>query len=101
MARIPADRPVRELRNIGPVCEQELRSAGILTAGDIRDLGVKETFLRLMAARERSGKSTGCYNAAYLYALYGAVHDIDWREIPEKKRNEFRKFTAELRADIA
>lgn len=97
MPKVPNDLPVIKLRNIGPTCEKDLHSAGIRTAGDIRKLGAKEAFLRLMVAREKSGRGGTCYNAAYLYALYGAIHDLDWREIPEKKRNEFKAFTAELR----
>lgn len=97
MPAIPDDRPIIELRNLGPACEEDLTSAGIHTAGDIRKLSVKEAFLLAMSARQAAGKSTHGYNAAFLYALYGAIHDVDWREVPEAKRDDFKAFTASLR----
>ncbi len=91
-------RRISELRNLGPACERDLNAVEIFTADDIRRLGVEETFARLMAgrlARETGGR---CYNAVYLYALYGALEDCDWREIPEQKKVEFKRLTASLRA---
>ena len=95
--KVPDDTPIIELRNLGPVCEAGLADAGITTAGGIRKLGVEEAFVRLMAARERDGRGGKCYNASYLYALYGAIHDIDWRDVPDEKKVQFKAFAAEMR----
>ena len=91
------DRPVSAMRNLGPSCEKDLNAAGIMTAGDVIRLGAEETFLRMLLARKKQGRSTGACNAAYLYAIYAAIHDIDWRDVPENKKSEFKALTAEMR----
>jgi len=75
-------------------------AVGIKTAGDIRKLGIKDAFELTMRGRMARGEGGSCFNAAYLYAMYGALHDLDWREIPEKKKIEFKKFTQGLRDEI-
>lgn len=91
------DRPISAMRNLGPACEKDLNAAGIMTAGDVIRLGAEETFLRMLLARREQGRSTGACNAAYLYAIYAAIHDIDWRDVPEKKKSEFKALTADMR----
>lgn len=90
-------RRISELRNLGPACEQDLNAVGIFTADDIREYGVEGTFVSMLSGRIERGLSAKCCNAAYLYALYGAIHDIDWRALPENKKDEFKSFAAELR----
>ena len=90
-------RRISELRNLGPACERDLNAVAIYTADDIRKLGIEETFIRLMEGRQLRGTGVSCFNAAYLYALYGALEDCDWREIPEEKKREFKRLTAGLR----
>jgi DNA transformation protein and related proteins len=90
-------RKLSEMKNLGPACEQDLNAAGIFTAEDLKAAGVEGAFLRVLEARRANSRSTKCCNAAYLYAIYGAVREIDWRDIPEKKKQEFKAFTAELR----
>jgi len=53
--------------------------------------------VQLLIARTQLGRSAKCCNAAYLYALYGAIHNIDWRDVPETKKAQFKAFAAELR----
>ncbi len=91
------DRQVSEMRNLGPACQRDLNAVDIHTAGQLIALGAEEAFIRLLIGRKKNGQSTKCCNAAYLYAIYGAIHDIDWRDIPDKKRNEFKALTAEMR----
>ena len=90
-------RRISEMRNLGPACEADLKVVGITTAQQVKDLGAKETFLRMLIGRKRDGRSAKCCNAAYLYAIHGAIHDLDWREIPEPTKREYKRFTAELR----
>lgn len=90
-------RAISEMRNLGPACEQDLNAAGITNAEQLIELGAEEAFVQMMIARKKHGLSTKCCNAVYLYALHGAIHDIDWRELPESKKSEFKEFTAELR----
>lgn len=94
-------RKISELRNLGPACERDLNAVGILTAQDLFDLGVEAAFLKLLAGRVARRLSTFGCNAAYLYALYGAIHDVDWREIPREKKIEFKSLTSELRSSGA
>lgn len=90
-------RPISEMRNLGPACQADLHAAGIVSAQDLIDLGPEASFRMMLQARIDQGKSTKCCNAAYLYAIYGAIHDLDWREIPEHKKREFKKLTASMR----
>lgn len=62
------------------------------------DLGAENAFVKMLIGRAKHARSGKCCNAAYLYALYGAIHDIDWREIPDRKKEEFQRLTAEMRA---
>jgi len=39
--------------------------------------------------------------AAFLYALYGAVEDVAWQDVPEPKRREFKAVAARLRRKYA
>ena len=95
------ERPISELRNLGPACERDLNAVGIYSLDDIKELGVEGTFLQMMQGRIKTKKGGKCFNAAYLYALYGAVHDLDWRDIPEAKKNQFKKLTAQLRKEYS
>jgi hypothetical protein len=88
---------ISEMRNLGPAVEKDLNAAGVFNAAQIRRLGAKGTFLKMLEGRLKIGRSAKCCNALYLYSLYGAIHDLDWREIPEDKKTEFKVFTEKLR----
>ncbi len=85
------------MRNLGPACEKDFAAVGIHTAGDLLQYTPEEAFIKMLVGRKNGGRVAGCCNAAYLYAIYGAIHDVDWREVPEKKKEAFKAFTAELR----
>ena len=91
------NRPIADLRNLGPACARDLHAVDIFTADDIRKLGVEGTFLRVIENRLTKAKSANQISATYLYALYGALHDCDWREIPQQKKTEFKQLAARLR----
>ena len=84
----------KELKNIGPEMATKLVNAGINSPEKLRKLGAKKAFLKLY----EKGLLFEGYNAAYLYALEGAIRDCDWRAIPEKLKSEYKKYTAELRS---
>ena len=90
--------PIQALRNLGPACQRDLQDAGIHTAQDLERLGPKEAFIQVLVARRQQGRSTSGCNALYLYALHGAIHDVDWRELPEPIKQDYLAFAAELRA---
>lgn len=97
MSKPVDDRRISEMRNLGPACERDLNAVGIYTAADVTRLGAEETFLRMLIGRTRQGRTANGCNAAYLYAIYGAIHDLDWREIPIDQKNKFKAWTAEIR----
>ena len=45
-----------------------------------------------------SGDSYGDFNAAYLYALEGAIRDCDWLDIPKKVKQEYKQYAQTLQA---
>lgn len=91
------ERRISEMRNLGSACERDLNAVGINTAQPLIDLGAESAFTLMLQGRQQRGRSaTGCH-ATYLYALYGAIHDIDWRELPQRKQDEFKGLTAEMR----
>lgn len=85
------------LRNIGPKVATQLINAGIDSPEKLKQMGSKKAFLQIMA----SGSFSGCFNAAYLYALEEAILDCDWRDIPDQKKRECKEFTAELREQFS
>lgn len=98
MPKAPSDdRRISEMKNLGPACEQDLNRAGIATAQQLKELGPEAAFIQMLSARKELGMTTKCCNAAYLYALYGAIHDIDWRSLPSAKKSEFKELTREMR----
>jgi DNA transformation protein and related proteins len=78
------DRPMRlrELRNLGPRSEQMLVAAGIDTPAQLDRLGAVEAYRRALAA----GWSQPSLNL--LWAIEGALLDLDWRELPDSRRAE-------------
>lgn len=97
MTKKPDKRTISEMRNLGPVCEKDFNAVGIRTAAQIKKLGPEDAFIKMLLGRKQQGRSAKCCNAAYLYALHGAIHDIDWRAIPEKKKEEYKALAKELR----
>jgi len=93
----PDNRRIAEMRNLGPACEEVLNAGGICSAADLHQVGVKEAYVQLLIGLRQRGAKANCCNAAYLYALHGALHDIDWREVPESLKEEYKAFAAEIR----
>ena len=90
-------RRISEMKNLGPACEADLNAVGIFEAHQLVSLGVEQAFIQMLNGRKKAGRSAKCCNAAYLYALHGAIYDIDWRDLPARKKNHYKTFAAELR----
>ena len=88
---------ISDMRNLGPAVEKDMHAAGIFTAAQVRELGVEQAFLKMLDGRQKVGRSAKCCNALYLYSFYGAIYDVDWREVPEDKKQEFKAWTEQLR----
>ena len=82
----------KQLRNVGPKLAAKLIEAGIDSPEKLRQIGAKEAFEKMYPA----GDAYGDFNAAYLFALEGAVRDCDWLEIPEKIMLEYKEFAQNL-----
>ena len=45
-----------------------------------------------------TGDSYGDFNAAYLYALEGAIRDCDWLDLPDKIKQEYKEYAQNLQS---
>lgn len=88
---------ISDMRNLGPAVEKDMHAAGVFSAAEVRALGVEQAFLKMLDGRLKAGRSAKCCNALYLYSFYGAIHDVDWRAVPEHKKREFKTWTEQLR----
>jgi len=85
------------MRNIGPTSSRELSEIGIENRDQLRALGIEETTRRLLF-RFASEKKI---SLNYLYALEGAIHDRDWRDITPARKQEIRSLLERLRRELS
>ncbi len=85
----------KQLRNVGPRLAAKLLAAGIDSPEKLRKIGAKKAFEKLYP----SGDSYGDFNAAYLYALEGAIRECDWLDIPDSIKQEYKEFVQNLQAN--
>lgn len=71
------------LRNVGLVSLGWLREAGIRSASDLQRVGSVEAFCRVKAMGHNASLNL-------LYALEGALLDMDWRELPMGVKAELK-----------
>ncbi len=86
-----------KLRNIGPTSSRELHEIGVETREDLAALGIEEVTRRLLF-RFGSEKKI---SVNYLYALEGAMHDHDWRDISRSRKEKLRQMLDQLRAELS
>jgi DNA transformation protein len=84
----------KQLRNVGPALAARLVAAGIDSPQKLRELGAKRAFEKMYA----TGDAYGDFNAAYLYALEGAIRECDWLAIPDAVKQEFKAYAQALQA---
>lgn len=75
---------IENLRNLGPKSAARLREIGIETRDDLEKRGVILAFLEVEAIYPRWS------NLAFLWAMWGALHDCDWRELSEETKTKLR-----------
>ena len=85
----------KQLRNVGPRLAEKLVAAGIDTPEKLRQIGAKKAFAKMYA----TGDSYGDFNAAYLFALEGAIRDCDWLDIPESIKQEYKQYARSLQVN--
>lgn len=74
-----------ELPNIGDALEQQLHAVGILTAEELKALGSKEAWLRILKV-----DNSACMHR--LTALEGAVRGVRKTLLPPEVREELKTF---------
>ena len=92
MEQMNAKQLSKQLRNIGPKLAAKMVEFGINSPEKLRALGAKKAFEKMY----KDGDSYGDFNAAYLYALEGAIRDCDWNDLPVAVKNEFKEYAANL-----
>ncbi len=75
--------PVKELKNFGPKSASWLQSVGILTLGDLTKWDKYVLYFVL--------KDEGYpVSRNFLYAVYGAINNCDWRSVPDKVKKDIQ-----------
>jgi DNA transformation protein and related proteins len=70
-----------ELRGLGPASVQMLASADITSAAQLRKADLYQLYARIKAGHPRTSINL-------LYAMMGAVDDVDWRDVAKDRRTE-------------
>ncbi|MDO9320847.1 MAG: TfoX/Sxy family protein [Pseudomonas sp.] len=70
-----------ELKNLGKTSAQWLHASGIHNASDLRRLGAVDAYRAVKARGFRASK-------VLLYAIEGALMDVNWNELPPAHKAE-------------
>jgi len=73
------------LKNIGKEMERKLESIGINSAEELKEIGSKETWLRLKLKYPES-----CL--VHLYTLEGAICNIEYNQLSEETKKDLKQF---------
>ncbi len=74
------------MRNIGKEMDKKLKSVGIDSPDRLRELGSKQVFLKLKEVYPQI-----CL--VHLYALEGAVEDLEFNSLSDGKKKELKEFS--------
>jgi len=74
-----------KLPNIGAKLEEQLTEAGITSAGQLRETGSREAWLRIL-----SRDPSACYMR--LSALEGAIQSVRWHNLDEQTKKGLKDF---------
>jgi|GEM_PF-883279 len=85
----------KQLRNVGPKLAAKMIEAGIDTPDKLRSMGARKAF----SIMYKNGDDYGDFNAAYLYALEGAIRDCDWSDIPIAVKEEYKSYAQKLQRE--
>ena len=76
------------MRNLGPKSAALLVAAGVDCPERLRAIGPAAAFVAVGAENSKT----------LLWALHGAVHDVDWRELSEQVKRDLLEDVASLLA---
>ena len=74
------------LKNIGKEIERKLKTIGINSAEELREIGSKDTWFRLKLKYPEI-----CL--VHLYTLEGAISDIEYNQLSEETKRDLKAFT--------
>lgn len=74
------------MRNIGKEMDKKLKSVGIDSPDKLKELGSKQAFLKLKELYPQI-----CL--VHLYALEGAVEDLEFNSLSDSKKKELKEFS--------
>jgi DNA transformation protein len=78
------NRPIGDLKNIGPITARALGAVGITREAELRQMGVVEAYLKMKALDPK--RTT----LVLLYALQGALTDTYWNDLPAALKTALR-----------
>lgn len=79
-----------QMPNIAEKLTQQLQAAGITTPQQLRDIGSRKAWLRILA-----NDPTACANR--LLALEGAIQNIRWHHLPDDTKAELKAFARQYK----
>ena len=85
----------KQLKNIGPKLAERLIEVGIDSPEKLKEMGAKSAYLKMY----QQGDAYGDFNAAYIYALEGAIRNCDWLDLPEELKQEYKAFAQNLQSE--
>jgi len=80
------NRKLTDLKNIGKKIAKRLNEVGIFSEDDLRGTGAVKAH-KMIKERHPDETLPVCY---YLYSFEGALNDIHWDEIGEKRKRELK-----------
>ena len=83
------DRPILELKNLGPSSAEWLSEVGVNTRNELVKLGALEAFIAV--AKRQKGKGQPVPTLNLLFALEGAISDTHWARLPGPRRRELQE----------
>lgn len=86
---------ISDLKNLGPMTEQNFKQAKIGSVGAFVKMGWKAAMVKLVKSNPKHRHSI------YAYALIGALKNIEWNAISEMDKQEAREFVASLKKKSA
>ncbi len=79
-----------KLPNIAAEMERQLNAVGITTVGQLKEIGSREAWLRILAM-----DSSACYNR--LCGLEGAIQGVRWHNLSIDVKKELKEFYKEAK----
>lgn len=73
------------MMNIGKEIEKKLKSVGISSAEELRDIGSKEAFFRL-----KTRHANVCL--VHLYTLQGAIDAVEYNKLPDEIKRDLKNY---------